>query len=300
MSHDPAPRFITIGVADPDTRTCYEVTVPGRSTQEALTFLEFAGGGMFGSGGRQVLAGMTLAPIRNAYYRRLAEVEREIAARRAALGSAPSEAALKELGGWAVRQRAAAARLWRVPSGPAAVVIGEARDWREYGPGGRTVGNMERRVMSRGLRGAEVSEYFLKGAVRPNAKMTTQLLRGARFLRRGGGILAVAGLMMTEEEIRQAPAGQRTQIAKQEAVGMAGGFIGGEAAVGSVLAIGTAFALATPPGWVLLGIGIIAGAGGSYVAEKFYFHDDGVTAVRAIGRGETVGAGQLMPFCPSR
>jgi hypothetical protein len=151
MPDDPAPRFVTVAVADPDTKVCYTVSVPADSTQEALQFLEFAGGGLSGAGTRQMLAGGTLGPIRDAYYRQLAGVERAIAARAAALGPAPGDAALREVAEWAVQQRARAARVWRVPSGPAAVVIGEARDWSVYGVGGRTIGNMERRYAARGL-----------------------------------------------------------------------------------------------------------------------------------------------------
>jgi hypothetical protein len=300
MPNDPAPRFVTVGIADPATKTCYTVSVPASSTREALDFLDYVGGGLGGSGVRQLLAGSTLGPIRDAYYRQLAEVERTIVARRAALGPVPSEAVLRDLGEWAVRQRAQAARIWRIPTGPAAVVVGEARDWSLYGFGGRTVGNMERRAASRGFNGAEVTEYFLRGATRPNAEVTTQLLRGARFLRRGGGILALVGTVATEEEIRRAPPAQRAEIAKHEAVGFAGGFVAGEGAVGTVLAISAAFALATPPGWILLGIGVIAGAVGSYAAERIYFHDQGAEAVKAIERGHPVNAATLSRTCPVR
>jgi hypothetical protein len=88
MPGHPAPRFVTVGVADEDTKTCY--TVPADSTQEALQFLDFIGGGLAGTGTRQILAGATLGPIRDACYRRLAGTVREIAARTAgAPGGAP-------------------------------------------------------------------------------------------------------------------------------------------------------------------------------------------------------------------
>jgi hypothetical protein len=298
MLNDPPPRFVTVGIADPSTLTCYQVSVPGSSTREALDFLDFVGGGMGGSGTRQILAGHTLGPIREAYYRRLAEVEHEIVARRAALGAAPGEAELRELGAWAVRQRAQAARVWRIPSGPAAVVVGEARDWSVYGIGGRTVGNIERRAIGRGLGGAQVTEYMIGRAVAPNVAMTTRLLRGARFLKRGGGLLAVAGLILTEEEIRQAAPAERGEIARREAVGLAGGIVVGEGAVGGVLAVSAAFALATPPGWVLLSIGIVAGVVGSFAAERLYFHEDGASAVEAMGRGQPIDASDLARACP--
>jgi hypothetical protein len=300
MPNDPTPRFVTVGIADPYTKSCYTVSVPASSTQEALDFLNHVGGGLGGSGMRQMLAGATLGPIREAYYRQLAGVEREIATRRAALGSAPSDSALRELAEWAVRQRAQAARVWRIPSGPAAVVVGEARDWSQYGFGGRTVGNIERRAATRGLSGVEMSEYFLRGATKPNVEVTAQLMRGAQFLRRGGGILALAGVIVTEEEIRRAPAAQRAEIVEHEAAGFVGGFVAGEGAVGTVLAVSAAFALATPPGWILLGIGVVAGVVGSYAADRLLFHDRGADAVETIRRGQPIDAAALMPVCPQR
>jgi hypothetical protein len=299
MPNDQAPKFVTVGIADPATKTCYTVSVPATTPREALDFLHLIGGGLGGSGTRQMLAGATLGPIREAYYRQLAGVEQQIAARRAALGTAPSESALRELGEWAVRQRAQAARVWRIPSGPAAVVVGEARDWSIYGSGGRTIPNMERRAAGRGLSGMDMSEYFLRGATRPNAEVTTQLMRGARFLRRGGGVLALAGVIMTEEEIRRAPAAQRSDIVQHEAAGFVGGFVVGEGAVGTVLAVSAAFALATPPGWILLGIGVVAGAVGSYAADRILFHDRGAEAVDTIRRGQPIKAAALSRSCPS-
>jgi hypothetical protein len=105
---------------------------------------------------------------------------------------------------------------------------------------------------------------------------------------------------MTEEEIRQAPPAQRAEIAQREAVGLAGGFLAGEGAVGTVLAVSAAFALATPPGWILLGIGAVAGAAGGYLAERLYFHDRGAEVVERIGRGQSIDAGSMSRSCPVR
>jgi hypothetical protein len=103
---------------------------------------------------------------------------------------------------------------------------------------------------------------------------------------------------MTEEEIRRAPAAQRSEIAKHEAAGFVGGFVAGEGAVGTVLAVSAAFALATPPGWILFGIGVVAGAIGGYAADRIWFHERGADAVETIRRGQPIDASALTQICP--
>lgn len=189
-----------------------------------------------------------LEPIRDAYKARLEVVEREILARRALLGAAPDPLELRGLAQWAARQRARTARITRLPT-PALVAVLEARDLREYEPGGRTFENlMRRKQLRQGLTGPAAYESILGSSTISNPKVNASIARAARHLRTGGAVLGVAGLAVTAVDIANTPAGQRGAVATQAGITFAGGLIGSEIAAGLVT-VGAALLLgATPAG----------------------------------------------------
>jgi hypothetical protein len=247
------------------------VTVPvlANSPEEAFRILYETGNGVSGTGARNFYYGSVLEPIRNGYKARLEQVEALIRQRRAALGPNPTQYELRGLAQWAARQRAMTARIWRIPT-PSLLAGLEARDWRTYGPGGRTFENLLRRNAAQGRTGTAAYDYILGSAARSNAEVNASVARGARQLRIGGGILGVAGLAVTAHDIYQAPPERRGAVAQRHAVGFAGGLIGAEIGVG-LLAVGAGLLAATPPGWVVLAVGLIAGVAGSIIADRVFY-----------------------------
>jgi hypothetical protein len=59
-------------------------------------------------------------------------------------------------------------------------------------------------------------------------------------------------------------------VAERHAVGFAGGLVGSEVAAG-LLAIGAGLLAATPPGWVVIGIGLIGGIAGGVIADRIFY-----------------------------
>lgn len=214
-----------------------------------------------------------LEPIRNSYKVGLEGIEASIRQRRASLGVNATEYELRGLAQWAARQRASTARIWRIPT-PSLLVSLEARDWQEYGRGGRTLDNLLTRNQKRyGLTGPAALERILQGASKSNAAVNADVANSARFLRRSGGVLAVAGLAITAHEVIQAPPAQRGALVQRQAVGFAGGLIGAEVGAG-LLAVGCGLLATTPPGWIIIGVGLVAGVAGGMIADRVFYLED--------------------------
>ncbi|MBL6456928.1 hypothetical protein JMJ55_16445 [Belnapia sp. T6] len=295
--------LVTVHVEDDAAGLCYSVTVPARNEQEAIAILHEAGSGLAGEGMRNLYLGSVLEPVRHRYHQALSQAAAEIAERRAKLGPAPSEAALRELSEWAVRRRAQAARLWRIPTGPAMQVRLEVRDWRKYGFGGRTYQNLLRRQQGGGFTGATAYENLILSATQSNAGVDASIPRSARHLRFGGGILAGLALAYSAHEIAEAPPEQRANLAKHQAVGFAGGVVGGEAAA-ALAGVGLGLLVATPPGWVVITVGLVAGlvggVVGGMVAERVVFPEDAHAASQAMRSGIPLNCSGFACVCPAR
>ncbi len=255
------------------------VAVPANSPEEAFYLLYHIGNGTTGA-----LAHATvLQVLRNQYKTKLTQVEAQILQRRAALGPNATEYELRGLAQWGARQRANTARLFRIPT-PAVGAGLELRDWRTYGVGGRTWENLLKRQAARGNTGSSSYEALIGSATRSNAGVNESMARGARLLKGGGGVLAVAGLGLTAYDIYKAPPQQRGAVATRHAIGFAGGLVASEIGVG-LLTIGAGLLLATPPGWVVLAVGLVAGAAGGIIADRIFYPDDYRPAAARLGAG---------------
>jgi hypothetical protein len=284
--HPPQIRITEVDVSLEQGQPPSTIAVFADSPEEAFRILYETGSGVAGAGARHFYYGKVLEPIRHAYYKRLTQVETLIRQRRVSLGVNPTEYELRGLAQWAARQRARTARLWRLPT-PSLLGGLEARDWREYGVGGRTWENLLKRNAKAGRTGAAAYEYILGSAVRANPEVTASVARGARFLRGGGAVLGVAGLAISAYDIVKAPPEQRANVAKRQAVGFAGGLIGSEVAVG-LLSVGAGLLAATPPGWVVIGVGLIAGIAGSLIAERTFFPPHHEPIAKRMGAGYAI------------
>ncbi|GAA3725069.1 hypothetical protein GCM10022268_36320 [Sphingomonas cynarae] len=233
-----------------------------------------------------VVWGSVLEPIRSGYKRQLEQVELEIRRRRALLGKNPTEYELRGLAQWAARQRTNTARLWRIPL-PVTGAGLELRDWRKYGAGGRTFDNLLDRNARQGRTGMAAYENMLGSATRSNPEYNAKIARGAKLLKGGGGVLAVAGLAVTAHDIWQAPADQRGKVLTRHGVGFAGGLIGAEVA-GGLLTIGAGLLLATPPGWLVLAVGLVGGIAGGVIVDRLVYPEDHVPTATDLGNGMAV------------
>lgn len=255
------------------------IAVPANSPEEAFYLLYHIGNGTTGA-----LAHSTvLQVLRNQYKIKLTKVEAQILQRRVALGMKATEYELRGLAQWGARQRANTARLFRLPT-PAVGVGLEVRDWRTYGVGGRTWENLLKRQAARGNTGSSAYEALIGSATRSNVGVNESIARGAKLLKGGGGVLAVAGLGLTAYDIYKAPQEQRGAVATRHAIGFAGGLVASEIGVG-LLTIGAGLLLATPPGWVVLAVGLVAGAVGGYIADRIFYPDDYRPAADRLGAG---------------
>ena len=282
----PVIRIIEVDVPlNPGERPT-EIPVFANNPEEAFRILYETGNGVGGTGVRNAYYGTVLEPIRNAYKTRLEAVESAIRQRRVGLGPNPTEYELRGVAQWAARQRAWTARVWRVPT-PSLLAGLEARDWQKYGVGGRTFENLMARNAAAGRSGTAAYEYILGSAVRSNAEVTASVARGARFLRGGGAVLGVAGLAVSAYDIAHAPAGQRGALAERHAVGFAGGLVGSEAAAG-LLAIGAGLLAATPPGWVVIGVGLIGGIAGGVIADRIFYPPKHEPIARRMAAGYAI------------
>jgi hypothetical protein len=130
-------------------------------------------------------------------------------------------------------------------------------------------------------------ENIIGSAVRSNAEVNASVACGARFLRGGGAILGAAGLAVSAYGIAQTPSRQRGDVVRRQVVGFAGGLIGSEIAAG-LLAVGAGLLAATPPGWVVIGVGLVGGIAGGIIADAVIFAPHYETIGRRMGAGYAV------------
>jgi hypothetical protein len=207
-----------------------------------------------------------------------------------ALGSKPTLAQLEALVRDATASRTRSARLWRLPTGPDVALLAEARDWRKYGPGGRSFDNLlgrsmknsERMTWSRG----DHLRQMLRNVDKTNPKVTAGVLRNARFLRGGGSVLFIAGLGWTAYEYQQTPVAQRAEFLKREGVSMLGGAVATGLAVALVIS-------APVSGVVVFGVALVAGVAGSTLAEGVYRSMQGGALMEQIRVRGVIDSGVL-------
>ena len=246
----------------PDALLC---SLPASTPSEGAELLEWLGGGSTGAGARLWRIGSTLPEIRREYERRIKELVVEVERRRAAGQPAG------EIARWAVARRRWIATTMRARSGVGTVALFEVRDLAEYGPGGRTFRNIERRYQARGLKGDALYPHMIKGAGSPNTGISTTAIKGARYLKHGGRAILVISIPLTalhaDDRTR---GGFRAPPLRSEAGGFAGGGVGAGLGAGACLVFG----LATS-GWGLLACGVVGGLvgglGGSWAGEKLYY-----------------------------
>ncbi len=209
---------VTLTFDDPVLRQCYRLRVPGMTAEDGYAFLEHLGSGMAGAGARQFLAGATWAPIRRRYEAFDRALAQAAQAHITSLGSNPSLAELEAVVRQASGQRTTAARLWRLPSGPDAFIAAEARDWAEYGMGGRHFENLMRRSMASSnperaswSRGDHV-RHIASTVSKTNTSVNSGVYRSARYLKAGGAIVMIAGLGWTYHEYQNTPEPQKADF----------------------------------------------------------------------------------------
>jgi hypothetical protein len=241
------------------------VSVPARHPDEAHQTLSVIGQGGLGTGLHNTYLGLTLPKIRSAYYEALRQAESEISARRLALGTRlnnPME--FRQFVKWAAERRTSIARLYRVPAGAGAVIGGEIRDIRKYGPGGRTFDNLMARNAQKGLTETESLERILATVDKPNPAETEAILKGAKFLRGGGTVFFVGGVALMGYEWYRARPEDRPELVKKDVITT------GSSIVATDLAVGVAFMLGAT-GVGLIAVGIVAGVAAAYGAESLYY-----------------------------
>jgi hypothetical protein len=242
-----------------------QMSFPARSSREAVDTLAHLGNGVLGSGFSQTYLGMAMPSIRDRYYQALERAAAEISAREREIGMRMSDPNVRrEFVKWASEKRTSIARLYRIPMGPGAMIGGELRDWRKYGVGGRSFGNLESRAIGRGLTQDQAWARILNTVDTPNPQVTAAAGRTARLLRGGGAVLIVGGVALSGYEIYQARPEDRPELVKRAAATT------GASTVASGLAIGFAVMLGAT-GIGLIAIGIVAGVAASYGTERVFF-----------------------------
>ncbi len=266
------------------------VHVPARDHEDAHKTLTAIANGGIGTGLQNTYLGHATPKIRAAYYDALAAVEKEISARKIALGPRlTNPAEYRQFAFWASQRRTTVARLYRIPAGPGSMIGLEYRDWRVYGVGGRTPENVLSRNMSNKLVPRSEEQALAKmisSAVKPNAAETERLLKAAKFLKRGGTVFIVGGLALTGYEIYRAKPADRPELIRKEVLVTGGSILASDLAVGIAIACSLT-------GVGLIAVGIIAGVGGAIAAERMYyanhqsqnvqeFHASGITHVKGL------------------
>lgn len=248
-------------------RDGYVCTLPATDSYNAAHFLEAigrSGGAGIGSGLRMDHIGVYMPGIRMDYQNevdRLAfEIQRRIAARQPP----------KMIAEYAVPARRAIANQMRNRSGVGTRVLFEIRDWKEYGAGGRTFRNIERKYVGRGLSGDALYTEMYTAATHPNTGISEAAIRGARYLKYGGRLIVIVSVTTTAYRLMTTPPDQMERVIHEEAGGLAGGALGSGIAVGVCLAFGV-----VTGGWGLLACGAIGGLaggiGGDWIGDKIYF-----------------------------
>lgn len=243
---------------DPGT---YMLSLPGSNLDAAAAFLEELGGPTAGAGRAMYRVGVDAPRLRKAYKVEIEAMIEQIS-RRLAAGESKEAVAR-----WVSAERVRIANRARASSSVVGRAIYEIRDWREYGPGGRTWANVERRYAARGLSGGAMYENIIKGAQKSNASVNSAALRGAAFLKRGGRVVLVVGVGLSAARILSAREHELPRVVGEEAFGFVGSSAGASALIGACMIFGVATG-----GWGLLACGAIGGAAGGLLGEAAAGH----------------------------
>lgn len=243
---------------DPGT---YRLSLPGQDLDTAVAFLEELGGPTAGAGRAMKRIGVDAPLLRKTYK---LEIEGMIAQITRRLDRGESKESVAR---WVSSERVRIAQRARASSGVVGRAIYEIRDRRQYGPGGRTWANVERRYAARGLSGEAMYENIIKGAQKSNASVNSAALRGAAFLKHGGRVVLLVGVGVSVARVLSAREHELARVIGEEAAGFAGGSVGAGALIGACMIFGVATG-----GWGLLACGAIGGAAGGMFAEAAASH----------------------------
>lgn len=248
----------------------YLLPLPAADVSAATIFLEGLGGDAVGAGQAMNSIGINAPLLRQTYKREIEAMVAEIARR---LKDGHSKESLAR---WVSAERNRIVNRVRSSSGLVTRGIYEIRDWREYGPGGRTWENVQQRYQSRGLSGEALHNEIISGAQKSNTTVNTAAMRGASYLKHGGRVVLVVGVAVSAARIWNAPQQDLPRVIGEELGGVVGGGMGAGAGVGLCMIFGIASG-----GWGLLACGVVGGIGGgvagSYaggkVADGIYYSD---------------------------
>lgn len=239
----------------------YSLPLPAGNVETAQRFLEGLGGDAMGMGRTLSSIGVNAPALRAQYKREIegmvAELERRLKA------GEPKESVAR----WASAERNRIVGHMRAVNNFATRGMYTIRDWGEYGIGGRTWPNIERRYEEKHkLTGEAIHDKIINGARKSNEGVNKAAMRGASFLKHGGRVVLVVGINMTAARIWKASDEEMPRVLLEELGGYVGGGLGaGMAATGCII-----FGVASA-GWGLLACGVVGGlAGGiagSYAAE---------------------------------
>lgn len=240
------------------SKDIFRCSLPAASEQEALDFLEIVGSsGSIGIGTQLWRTGLKMPEIRLKYHHYITSLINEVKDRRRARQSP------HQIAQWVVNERRKIANKMRWESGGGTRVIFEIRDNIEYGLGGRTYNNLEKRYKGRGYSGVALDEKLISGASNPNTGMTDTAIKGARYLRDGGRVIVVLSLGITAYTFLTAPQEKLEQLFYQEVGGFAGGALGSGFGVSACFVFGIATS-----GWGLLACGFVGGIGGGFLGSN--------------------------------
>jgi len=248
-----------------DPRSTFTCSLPATSESQAADFLEAIGNaGVFGDELKR-LGGIN--KIISEYKREFQRLTQGVKDRRTA-GQLSRRFARQ----FVAEQRQIADQMrWRYS--PGASVLFEIRDWGHSVMGSRSLLNLEQWYQKKGLRGARLNEAMIKDASKSNVPISAKAVRGARYLERGGRIIVRLSWASTLYRILTASPQDREKLIYEEVGDFAGGYIGGEAAVGACLVFGIASG-----GWGLLACGVVGGIGGglagSYAGDRLYYSNN--------------------------
>ncbi|MCB1888349.1 MAG: hypothetical protein KDH20_12145 [Rhodocyclaceae bacterium] len=245
--------------------------LPVSDADTARRFLEGLGGDAIGAGRRMAEIGINAPLLRAAYKREIEGMMVELA-RRLEAGE-PKESVAR----WVSAERNRIISRIRASSGLVTRGIYELRDWRQYGVGGRSWDNIQKRYQTRGLSGEAMHNHIIRGAQTSNTTVNTAAMRGASYLRHGGRVVLVVGVAISAARIWNASEQALPRVIGEEMGGFIGGGLGAGAGVGVCMIFGIASG-----GWGLLACGVVGGLGGgvagSYVggkvADGMYYTDD--------------------------
>ncbi|NYF78802.1 hypothetical protein [Granulicella arctica] len=253
--------------------------MPGRTKADGLQFLRSVAGGSTAGTGTTFMRDLEM--LRLDYNTQVSMMDAKITVMRAE-GKAPAEIAQ-----WAVAERLRIARSIRWRQNPGAVVSLEMRDYYQYGFGGRSLGNLSRRVLNSNKvlePKFSLNETLIKASMRPNEAVTGGAARAAEYLRFGGPILLTLGAGLSIYNVESAAPEDRGRVAAEEGGSWLGGWILSGAAVALCLVLAP-----ETGGLSLAGIGFVAGiaggVGGSMAADKIYYssHAHLIPSMRQTG-----------------